>query len=330
MRRRRTSWIAFGILGVAALLWLYFWQPRQDGGSRRSAAASAQSNQTSTKAGADDRRIGGLLAAFATPINFYGKVVDDSGQPVAGATIKFGVADIQIDGGSYYHEISDSAGLFALRGKRGLSVAVWVSKEGYYATGSSRGTNFVYGGVRGANSPANPTFDKPAIFVLRKAGQGASLVHLPRKSIKVPKDGSPVGIDLSNGQVVAGGGGHIRIEVWTANQGMDPNKAQRYDWEMRLSVPDGGLVERTDEYAFEAPETGYVPSFEAGMQKGDQGWRDGFQKEFFAKLGNGQYARFYFRLLTRGDHFIVLDTYLNPMPGNRNLEFVAAKANPSR
>lgn len=341
MKTRRRFWITLAVIAVTVLLWLFLWrrprsetivgpQPQQpsQASTERQTPASATTSGIEKRAEitANDPRAVSLLAAYATPITFYGKVVDEVGNPVPAAKIKLGAADNPAGDGSYHYQTSDRAGRFELHGARGLGVAVWVSKEGYYTTEAARGRNFVYGGVRGANDPVNPTPDNPAIFVLKKMGEAAPLVYVARKSLKMPKDGTPVEIDLSTGRVAAAGTGHLRVEVWTANQGMDSNKSEPYEWEVRVSVPGGGLVERVGEYTFEAPETGYAPAFETGMQKNAERWRDGFQKEFFAKLGNGQFARFYLRLLTSGDHFVALESYLNPTPGSRNLEFDPAKA----
>jgi len=42
------------------------------------------------------------------------------------------------------------------------------------------------------------------------------------------------------------------VEAWTNNQGVAPNSNQLYDWRFRVSVPGGGLVDRIDQFGFEA------------------------------------------------------------------------------
>jgi hypothetical protein len=333
MKPSRGLLIGLVVAAIAVLLYLLAWraprrgivvEPQNSDSSQASTGqhtpvseATSRARKTGEKE-MGDSRAASLVAAYSTPIAFYGRVVDETGNPVSGAKIKFGTADNPLGDGSYHYQISDQAGRFELRGAQGLGVAVWVSKEGYYTMEGARGRNFVYGGSPGVHDPVNPTFENPAIFVLKKIGEAALLMHVPRKSIKVLKDGTPVEIDLSTGRTVVGKG-HLRVEVWTANQ--DINGLGRYAWRARVSVPGGGLIERLGEYAFEAPEAGYTPAFEASMEANAQPWRDGFQKEFFVKLETGQFARVYLRLLTGGDHFIVLESYLHPLPGSRNLEF---------
>jgi hypothetical protein len=268
-----------------------------------------------------DPRVASVLAAYAVPITFHGKVVDEIGNPIPGATIKLGATDSLTGDGTYYHRMSDEAGFFELHGARGLAVAVWVSKEGYYTMERYRGMNFTYGGVRGKHDPKNPTSDNPAIFVLHKIGKVSRLVHVPLRTIKIPKDGTPVEVDITTGRPVKSGMGQIVFEVKTMNHDIDPNEMEPYEWEASMRVVSGGVVERKAESDFEAPEGGYKDFFRAGMKKGDQPWRKGFENHFFAKLGNGQFARFQVELTTAGDHFITLETFLNPTPGDRNLYY---------
>lgn len=55
-------------------------------------------------------------------------------------------------------------------------------------------------------------------------------------------------------------------------------------------------------------------------------WRPSMAKHFFIRLGDNRYARINFEMVAGGDHFIVLESFLNPTPGNRNLEFDSATA----
>ena len=51
------------------------------------------------------------------------------------------------------------------------------------------------------------------------------------------------------------------------------------------------------------------------------------EKDYFAKLPDGRYARFLIRFYPRQQrNFVVMESYVNPNPGDRNLEFDARKA----
>jgi hypothetical protein len=278
------------------------------------------------------RYLEALNTIFLRSLVFHGKVVDERGAPVADAKVSYSLMSNPDPNGSNTRgtTISGQDGRFVIT-SRGAGIQVDVSKDGYYRVPRSNGVRGSSGGFRnyenlGDTDVPMPTEDKPAIFVLHGAGEAVALVHVGQHSISVPKDGTPTEIDLGTGQVVAAGKGQLRVEVWTQNQGMNPNKGEHYDWRCRLTIPGGGVVERKGQFDFEAPESGYRPSFETGMAKTAEGWSDGFERQFFVRLADGRFARLSLEVLTGGDHFIALESFLNPTPGNRNLEFDPTKA----
>ncbi len=226
--------------------------------------------------------------------------------------------------------MSDQAGRFVISG-RGAGIFVEVSKKGYYRVPEFDGRRGSYGGFRnhqrlGDTDVPIPTEDEPAVFVLRKIGEAVSLVHVGRRSIIVPTDGRPIDIDLGTGQIVALGNGQLRLEVWVRNQGMNPNNAEHYDWRCRVSVPGGGLIERQGPFDFQAPAGGYVQIVELSQLATAEHWSPTIAKQLFVHLADNRFARIDFEMITGGDHFIVLESFLNPTPGSRNLEFDPAKA----
>jgi len=87
-------------------------------------------------------------------------------------------------------------------------------------------------------------------------------------------------------------------------------------------VPGGGIQLRTGgEFDFTAPEDGYQPSAEINMLATDPMWRDSQSREYFLKLGNGIYARMSFVMGAGGYNAFEITSYLNPIPGHRNLEY---------
>lgn len=275
----------------------------------------------------DKRYLNSVASLYARPLSFYGKVVDERGKPVEGASVRYSINNNPdpTKSGTRGELRSDPNGDFAIS-DRGLGIYIEVSKEGYHRmpngenAPASQGT-FANHEKRSDTTAPMPTANDRALFVLRKAGEAAPLVHVRKTSIRVPKDGTPTEIDLSTGKVVAAGAGNLRVEVWTLDQGINPNRGLPYDWECRVSVLDGGLMERTEQFAFEAPKNGYRTSFEAGMAKDAARWRDGTERDFFVRLADGRFARVSLGVITGGDHFIVFESWVNPKPGDRNLEF---------
>lgn len=247
--------------------------------------------------------------------------MDEIGNPVFGAAVKFGTADRPWEKGSSYERTTDASGLFSITGVKGLSISIDVSKDSYYRTPRSRG-QISYSQPSGNKEPL-PTSDKPMVFELRKMGEVVPLIEVTQRSIHVPKNGMPIEVDLATGKTMGSGRGGLMVECWTDNQ--NKNAQGHYNWRCRLSVPGGGLVERKDRYLFEAPAEGYITSEEVAMPQSSPEWRKGFDKEYFAKLPDNRYARFTFGLTTGGEHFFVFASYLNPTPGSRNLEYDAKK-----
>jgi hypothetical protein len=257
--------------------------------------------------------------AFSARIDFYGKVVDQFGVPVPDVEVIYNASTSVMDtGGDNSKTRGDGTGNIRIIGLKGANLYVRVSKQGYYHTSKSLGT-FRYGTPTG-EYPA-PTKDNPFVFVLQKMGQTEPLIQISSRSYRLLKNGTAVGVDLATGQTSLQG--DIQIEAWTNDQAK--NDRGRYDWKCRISVPGGGLVEQTEQFAFEAPVDGYRPSDEIVMSQNAERWQPQAEKQYFLKLADGSYARIQFKMIAQGNHFFRVESYLNPTPGSRNLEYDPAK-----
>jgi hypothetical protein len=147
---------------------------------------------------------------WRTPIEFYGKVVDENTNPVANANIYFVWTDLSPQGNSERNVTSDQDGLFDLRNVKGKVLTVEVSKQGYYSY-KNYPVGFFYAGK---NENFVPDVNNPVLFFLRKKGVGTQLVTSesgirPDFPIRIPKDGQPVEVNLLQRQV--GSSGDLRI-----------------------------------------------------------------------------------------------------------------------
>lgn len=260
---------------------------------------------------------------YMTPIQFFGKVVDESGKPIEGALVKVMVADVPFSAGKSFDFTTGAEGDFALTNAHGASVAVSVAKEGYASLDKSRGM-FRVGELQNAADPKMPAPGNPAVFVLQSLGKVEPLVKIST-FIRVPKTGQSVEVDLSNGKVAATGQENFRVEAWTNDQAK--NAQGRYSWKCKVSVPGGGLVERKSAAVFEAPVDGYQEADEINMPQDAKKWSSKAQRQYFVKLGSGQYARVQFEMIAEGDHFFSIKSYLNPKPDSRNLASNSAREN---
>jgi hypothetical protein len=253
------------------------------------------------------------LAEWQTPIEFYGKVVDENTNAVAGANVRFSWTDITNENASTARTISDETGLFSLRGKHGRSLTVWVNKAGYYAAQGGQKT-FLY---TLASEKFAPDSTSPVIFFLKKKGQLEAL-RVVNRSYKIPRDGTPVRIDLETGKSVTGdSGGDLTVRCWTEDAGK--RRGEKYDWRCQVDIPGGGLVISDRELDFVAPENGYVASTEITMPADRPDWKNDVDLKFFYRLRDGRYGRMAFSMIAGGDHFCLVDSFLNPS-GSRNLE----------
>lgn len=250
---------------------------------------------------------------WRTPIEFYGVVVDESTNPVAGVNVDFSCNDLSPEGTSNYHAVSDGNGRFSIMGITGKLLVVHVAKTGYY-TSRQDSDSFYYSGQ---NVNFVPSFANPVIFHLRKKGDGAKLFHF-HKSFRVSKDGTPIQVDLGTGMQVPASEDALMVECWTDDK--DKKLAWKFDWRCRVSVPGGGVQLYNEEFPFVAPEQNYVPADNIDMTvKTDVSWSQDVERDYFVMTGDGKYGRLIFRMIAHGDHFCTIDSYFN-LSGSRNLE----------
>jgi hypothetical protein len=252
---------------------------------------------------------------WRTPIEFYGEVVDENTNYVPNADVHFIWTDLSATGNSETQTTSDANGLFSLRNTTGKNLIVTVSKQGYYAYQPS-GAAFNYAG---ANQNFVPDSLNPVVFYLRKKGMGESLIEI-KHNYKIPRDGTPVGIDLTTGNFTTGGSGNFVVQCWTDDQGKP--SGLKYDWHCVVTIPGGGLVLSDEAFPFLAPDTGYVSTNQIAMPADQPGWKSDVDVKLYYRLSDGRYGRMKFSMIAGGDHFCMIDSYFNPS-GSPNLEPIA-------
>ena len=256
------------------------------------------------------------LELWQGPINFYGKVEDESSNQIAGATIGFDWSEEPKESGFRHTNIaSDTQGLFSLINEHGLDLGVSVSKEGYYPC---RTETFNFGPLKGA--PFQPDSFNPVVFHLRTKGKGVALIQTSFPAgigqiAQLHHDGTPIEISLMDGQRAAPGTGQLKLEL---RRDISQPNAKTFDWSFQVSVPGGGLVETADEFAFEAPEGGYQPSVEVDMPATNSNWTEDFTSQFYVHLPGEKYAKINLYLSAYNGAFTV-KSLINPS-GSRDLE----------
>jgi hypothetical protein len=258
-----------------------------------------------------------IVAVWQAPIEFYGKIVDENSNPVVGAKVTFSWIETPEETGTRSSAAeSDAEGLFSLHGARGPSLRVSVDKEGYYSSRKNP-PGFKYGSF--AIDDFSPDPRNPVIFHLWKKGKGEALINKdfpPGMQIaQLRHDGTPIEIDVLNGQKAAAGAGQLKLELW---RDVSQKNAKIFDWKLDVSVPGGGLTKTEDEFAFEAPQEGYQPTLVIEMPATNQNWREEITSKYYIHLPDGKFGRIDFEFSSYNGVFTV-HSVLNPS-GSRNLE----------
>jgi len=254
-------------------------------------------------------------ADWKVALNFYGKVVDENNQPVAGANVHFDWNTIGVIGGTAYAQtLSDGNGLFSLTGQHGKILGVLVQKNGYYSV--DRGGSSVPFEYANPSSPYwyEPDSNSPVIFHLRKKGEGAKLFS---KSLTIllnphhPQDR----VNLIQGSVKPDG--ILTITLDASNYGIT---SVPFPWTAALDMAEGGLIETTDQFPFMAPETGYTSTATMAMSNLDRSvWRGQMTKTYYFYLPS---TNTYGRMTVNASASLPLElSYVyNLTPGSRVLE----------
>jgi hypothetical protein len=281
-------------------------------------------------------------------INFYGKVVDESNQPVAGATAHFAwhgtvtnenvVEFIASSRESTTNVDTDSEGLFSLTNKIGTKLQVSVDKSGYY-TSRHNPAYFEYSTMNlnvanGVDNSFKPDSNHPIVFALRKIGVGANELITSERGVRdgfwanIPRNGTSVNVDLLAQKV---GSGSLEIKTkkpdypahGAAFQFLSPSDQAKVlaatNWSISMKFNDGGFIEEDEEFPFNPPETGYQPVVTFNFQKGQTNWVYDFKKDFYIKFGNPPvYGQLNVETMSDGGY--VIFTYVINPDGSRNLE----------
>ena len=258
---------------------------------------------------------------WKTPIRFYGKVVDENGEPVAGAKAHFSWTDLSPEGTSQADVYSNAQGLFSLSGVNGKFTTVDVEKEGYYTSRQKNRSSFEYA-EKTDESFYKPDPSSPVIFHLQKKGEAEGMIQ--RQTLFGFKpDGSPGYLDLMDGKNRKDRSGDIVVRLTRG-----PEDEQRhFDCTIVFEALSGGLVESEDEFMFLAPETGYQPALQFHWNKDDPKWQMNLKKKFYIKSREGKiFARVEADIISRyNDQAAINMTYYVNPSGSRNLEYDPAK-----
>jgi hypothetical protein len=330
MTKYKTYFLLLIVL-IGLLAWL-LWSNSSDSQSSSSGTEQRTKNprdSTSSRAVIEpENPTAAFLSAFKAPIELYGKIVDQHGNPVAGATVKLSPVDRPFgdQSNSKITLISDGDGKFSIKGKQGFAMGVSASKDGYMTLppldGPSSSAMVSYGGEgKTGKRYSNPA--TPLVLTLHEIGPVEPNFYVKDKGWKLLMDGTVRAIALDSEK----GLGEHKIEFrfksdWIKLPKNNEMYGKRYDWSLEARIPGGGFLESDSDYKFEAPEAGYQETIKIGysatMPQGQ--WKRSVPRRYFVKFSDGSYGRIRFRIDGSSDSTpLDMTSWLNLKPGSRNL-----------
>lgn len=334
MNRRRV--IVVVVLAVATVVALWFLQksaqqtstPLVQGAPASHSAASTTAASASPSPKPDDAKLkpkNELMREALSQLNhkdieFYGKVVDQNGSPIAGAEVNGQVIYNSgfASGVSKPKTVTDANGLFLFKGMKGRTLDFNIVKAGYEFM--PEGDAFDYTELVPEERRHHPDPHRPVLLKMWKLQGAEPLIH-SGKTFEVPSDGTPVRIDLkARKQVQTGGDIIITLihEVWPQGTIHRP-----YNWRATIQAVDGGLLEDKSRVKNLAPEGGYVPNLIFSERADQLPQLGGVDTECYVRLPGNVFGKLSIHIGPRPSSppsLVSLGWWLNPKPGSRNLE----------
>lgn len=253
-----------------------------------------------------------ILAKNTQRIDLYGRVVDQDGQPIAGAQVKGGILFAVSLTSSRSEEVvteTDAAGKFQFVDLHGMDFGVALQKAGYEFRSKT-----------GWTKDYKPDLNNPMVFTMWKLQGAEPMVHTKFDS-RVPYEGTPATFDLLTGKKTDTG--DLKITLVRNPVQIVPGGAP-YDWNVKIEIVGGGLIESHDLYSYKAPENGYEQKFDFSQAKDGQSWTREFRGTFYIHTAKDNYGRITINLTTDSDRpdgtGLTIEAYVNPS-GSRNLEW---------
>ncbi|HEY3857107.1 MAG TPA: carboxypeptidase-like regulatory domain-containing protein [Verrucomicrobiae bacterium] len=229
-----------------------------------------------------------LRVSENVPVGFFGKVVDQEGQPVVEArvTCDFIISHMAEDRTDTSEVIlqTDQFGSFALTGITGYGIdKISVTKKGYQLSPKTlRSYTF------GLKSDYKPNPDNPIIFKMWKES-GKEVLEGSSWRGKVACDGTTNCFDLISGKPSPEG--NLEMTCTRDPLNYEPTNRFPYAYKYEIQFIGGGVQAADDEFSYLAPADGYSAKVTIERKLGDPKWRAGIDQEFYFKTSEGHYGR---------------------------------------
>jgi Carboxypeptidase regulatory-like domain len=260
-----------------------------------------------------------VLSRNQASLDIYGKVIDQNGEPVAGAKVQANVmltvSMVETRDEIHFTE-TDANGRFKFLGLRGAELGIRPQKQGYEykqkSTFSSRPSDY------------RPDPNNPVVFTMWKLKGAEPMTHANINAY-IPCDGSVTRFNLLTGKTSADGDLAVKL---TRNP-VDIVRGKPFNWSVTLEIPSGGLQPMQDAYPNEAPVDGYKSSITFDFPTNMVHWTPYFDFKKFYFKGRNEQVYGSFSMDVTADFqppptSFSAEIYANPA-GSRNLEFDRTK-----
>lgn len=235
-------------------------------------------------------------------IAFHGKVEDQNGDPVVGATIRYEAGGRYLAAGSGMGALlTNKEGRFSLDARGGSLIIYEIShpsiiykfpmkENSEYVGGEAGRIGFLgYQHTEGGNDLIwkEYTADNPYIFKAWKPEKFEEL-YSGKGQWGILSDGRIYTFDFSKKfkeKIEGEKAGHIQV-IFNSKQ--DQERWEKVDWEFDMWAIDGGLIETDDLYLVEPPENGYQDRIHFEMKLGAPEYKEEVRsKRYYFRANNG-------------------------------------------
>jgi hypothetical protein len=243
------------------------------------------------------------------PMDTYGQVVDQNGQPVAGVKVQ-GLVKVGIGDSEEHDTETDAQGLFHFLGLHGQGLGIRLQKQGYE-----------YGYKIPYQRPGNylPDPNSPVLITMWKLHGPEPMVHTSIHAY-IPCDGGVTRFDLLTGKKSPNGDFSVNL----IRNPVNIVRGKPFDWSVTFEVTNGGLQTITNFYPNEAPLEGYQSRITFDFPTNMPQWSSLFTPSLYFKSKDGKmFGRMTVKIMADYQPpptLIRADIYANPA-GSRNLEF---------
>jgi hypothetical protein len=258
-----------------------------------------------------------FIDAANVSIQFWGKVVDESGVGVSGVHIVYLIqraGRMEANGLIVQDDVrgnlvSSEDGSFSITNARGTTLSMECFTKVGYEFSSNQHSVFGYFGTPEIHTPSHM---KPHVFVMQSSKQPLD-VKKTSQDVRLPWDGRPIRIDLDS-CTVSPSGALIITATRTASTG-------HFGWGISLTIDGGDLQEAPAGSAFIAPVEGYLPDWQCGYAPNANPWRFGHDANVYYRQ-KGKFGRLKLQIYADAgpsDVSVHLEAFVN-MSGTRSTE----------